>query len=246
MTSARGSVEREPLDVVESAEHEASTRRRVLHLVVSRGPVAAGELAGALGLTAPAVRRHLAALEADGAIVAREAAGSAPRGRGRPARLFVATARAHGELASSYAELAVDALAYLGQVAGPDAVAAFAQTRSAELERRYVGAVTGSGRPADRADALARALTDDGYEATSRPVPGTAMVQLCQGHCPVQHVAERFPDLCDAETQAFSRLLGVHVQRLATLATGGHACTTNVPTGLTPVPTSPTPAEGPR
>ena len=50
----------------------------------------------------------------------------------------------------------------------------------------------------------------------------------------------------EAEAQAFSRLLGVHVQRLATLAGGGHACTTHVPTGLAPASTSPTPVEGPR
>ena len=39
-----------------------------------------------------------------------------------------------------------------------------------------------------------------------------------------------FPELCEAETEAFSRLLGVHVQRLATLAQGDHVCTTFVPT----------------
>jgi hypothetical protein len=47
-------------------------------------------------------------------------------------------------------------------------------------------------------------------------------------------VAEGFPQLCEAETQAFSRLLGVHVQRLATLAAGGHVCTTHVPLAVAP------------
>ena len=45
----------------------------------------------------------------------------------------------------------------------------------------------------------------------------------------MQHVAARFPQLCEAETEVFSRLLGVHVQRLATLARGAHVCTTHVP-----------------
>ncbi len=63
-------------------------------------------------------------------------------------------------------------------------------------------------------------------------MPGTSAVQLCQGHCPVQHVAEEFPQLCEAEAQVFAKLLGSHVQRLATLATGAHACTTNVPVGI--------------
>ncbi len=79
------------------------------------------------------------------------------------------------------------------------------------------------------------ALRADGFAASTRPVQGgPAGIQLCQGHCPVKHVAEEFPQLCDAETDAFSRLLGVHVQRLSTLARGQHVCTTFVP-----VPTLP-------
>jgi predicted ArsR family transcriptional regulator len=92
-------------------------------------------------------------------------------------------------------------------------------------------------------DALVGALTRDGFAASARPVgePGSASpftgIQLCQGHCPVQHAAREFPQFCDAETDAFSRLLGVHVQRLATLAHGDHVCTTFVPTS-TANPTS--------
>jgi predicted ArsR family transcriptional regulator len=86
------------------------------------------------------------------------------------------------------------------------------------------------------------ALTRDGFAASARPVgePGSSSpftgIQLCQGHCPVQHAAREFPQFCDAETDAFSRLLGVHVQRLATLAHGDHVCTTFVPTSAA-VPT---------
>jgi predicted ArsR family transcriptional regulator len=45
----------------------------------------------------------------------------------------------------------------------------------------------------------------------------------------VAHVAAEFPQLCEAETQAFARLLGTHVQRLATIAHGDGVCTTHVP-----------------
>jgi predicted ArsR family transcriptional regulator len=75
-------------------------------------------------------------------------------------------------------------------------------------------------------------MTQDGFAASARPVGtgGLTGVQLCQGHCPVGRVAEEFPQFCDAETEAISRLLGVHVQRLATLAGGAHVCTTFIPT----------------
>jgi predicted ArsR family transcriptional regulator len=52
--------------------------------------------------------------------------------------------------------------------------------------------------------------------------------QVCQHHCPVAHVAAEFPQLCEAETEAFGRLLGTPVQRLATIAHGDGVCTTHV------------------
>jgi predicted ArsR family transcriptional regulator len=54
-------------------------------------------------------------------------------------------------------------------------------------------------------------------------------VQICQHHCPIAHVAADFPQLCEAETEMFGRLLGTHVQRLATIAHGDGICTTHIP-----------------
>ncbi|MDQ3306977.1 MAG: transcriptional regulator, partial [Actinomycetota bacterium] len=81
--------------------------------------------------------------------------------------------------------------------------------------------------PEDRAEVLAEALSEDGYAASVRAAP--IGDQLCQHHCPVAHVAAEFPQLCEAETEVFARLLGRHVQRLATIAHGDGVCTTNVP-----------------
>ncbi len=228
---------------------EIRTRRRVLELVAAEGPVSAVELAAALDLTPAGIRRHLAALEHNGQIVPHAAAGAAPVRRGRPARRFVVATRGQHDLEHRYAEIASEALAFLASAAGVDAVERFAVERVGVLERQIAPAVDAAGPDvADRAQALARALDDHGYAASARPVPGTDAVQLCQGHCPVQDVAAQFPQLCEAETRAFGHLLGVHVQRLATLTSGGHVCTTSIPTGsrrasapLTPV----TATEGP-
>jgi predicted ArsR family transcriptional regulator len=158
------------------------------------------------------------------------------RRRGRPARHYVATDAGRAVLSDAYSDLATHALDFLVKVAGPDALDDFAEARVTELERRYRPLVEQAGRSLpDRVHALAGALTADGYAATTRTVGAQGLaLQLCQGHCPVQDVAEEFPQLCEAETQAFSRLLGVHVQRLATLAAGGHVCTTHVPLAVAP------------
>ena len=212
-----------------SASDEASTRARVLELIVEKGPVSAAQLAKVLSLTPAAVRRHITALESGGEIQVRQSAG-----RGRPARHYVATSAARTNLGEGYSDLANRALAYLSQVAGEKAVDSFAAARGRDLERRYTAIVEAAGpHPADRARALADALSLDGYAATIRDVgDGTFAIQLCQGHCPVREVAGQFHELCDAETGAFSRLLGVPVQRLATLAGGEHVCTTHVPIAM--------------
>ena len=119
----------------------------------------------------------------------------------------------------------------------------FARHQVSELERRY-GAVLADAAPADRVRALADALSADGYAASAYAAPAageaapagpagvagpaTAGEQLCQHHCPVAHVAAEFPQLCEAETEAFGRLLGRPVQRLATIAHGDGICTTHV------------------
>ena len=65
------------------------------------------------------------------------------------------------------------------------------------------------------AERVAGALTKAGYVATTTRVGGPIHgVQICQHHCPVSHVAEEFPELCEAEQQAMAEVLGTHVQRL--------------------------------
>ena len=217
-----------------AGETEAGTRQRVLALVASGGPVTATELAAELHLAGAGIRRHLGALKANGQIGLHDGVGIAPVRRGRPARHYVVTAHGQAALSNACSELAAQALRHLAEVAGPGAVEVFAASRMRRLAQQYAVAVVGAPDVAARVDALAHVLDRDGYAASTRPVPGMAAVQLCQGHCPVQLIAAEFPQLCEAETQAFSQMLGVHVQRLATLARGGHVCTTNIPTSGRP------------
>ena len=215
---------------------ESRTRDRVLRVVSEEGPVSIQGLVERLGLTETAVRRHVDGLHADGLVEGRDAVG--PRRRGRPAKAWVLTEQGHRSLASDYDHLAGDALRFLRSTVGESAVQQFAAQRVAALEERYAARIDAAGSATSaRAGALVEALNADGFAASARPVgAGSAPltgIQLCQGHCPVQHVASEFPALCEAETEAFSRLLGVHVQRLATLAHGDHVCTTFVPAPTT-------------
>ena len=208
------------------------TRTRVRTAVAELGPVPAVRIAGLLGISGPAVRRHLDAMVAAGELEARDPSPGQRRGRGRPAREYVVSSAGHATMPSGYDDMALSALAYLAQVQGPGAVAAFAEHRFAAMEERLSLAVGTRGSTSERVAALAAALAEQGYSATVRPVAeGTAAegTQLCQGHCPVQRVAQEHPELCEAERRSFERVLGTRVQRLATLAHGDHVCTTYVP-----------------
>jgi len=208
---------------------ERGTRARIARLILENGPVTAAGLSTRLGLTPAAVRRHLDNLLAGGLIEARTARRAASRGRGRPAKLFAITDAGRSAFEHAYDDLATSALRFLAEAAGPEAVAEFARRQVAELERRYRPVMESAGE--DKVAALAEALSADGYAASATSAPALASgggEQLCQHHCPVAHVAAEFPQLCEAETEAFARLLGTPVQRLATIAHGDGICTTHV------------------
>jgi predicted ArsR family transcriptional regulator len=142
--------------------------------------------------------------------------------------MFAITDAGRSVFEHAYDDLASSALRFLAETAGPGAIASFARQQISELERRYRPVVEAAA-PADRVKALAAALSGDGYAASSGRAPAAGGgEQLCQHHCPVAHVAAEYPQLCEAETEAFARLLGTPVQRLATIAHGDGVCTTHV------------------
>lgn len=226
-----------------------TTRDRLVQAISTHGPITARQLAERFGLTSAAVRRHLAALEAEGVIAEHEVL-VAQRGRGRPSKSFVLSQSAHEDLPGGYDEMAVMAVAELARLGGEQAVTALAERRIADWESaiaRRVAECEEAGESvtaARKLELLSELLTERGYATTVRPlhVPlpaasaqsGTAprtlvTAQLCHGHCPVLDIAADHPELCEAETRVISRIIGTPVQRLATLAQGAHACTTHIP-----------------
>jgi predicted ArsR family transcriptional regulator len=225
------------LEDVAAVTADRRTRHRVVRSLLDHGPSTTTELAQRLGVTTAAIRRHLDAALADGLIVSAEERAHGPRGRGRPARRFSLSDAGHATGPMAYDEVAVDALRYLRDSAGDEAVGDFARRRMAIWEARYAERI--ASLPLDaRAEALAAALAEDGYASTVHET--TIGVQVCQHHCPVQHVAEEFPVMCEVETEAIGRLVGRHVQRLATIARGDGVCTTHIPlTDVTGRPAAP-------
>jgi predicted ArsR family transcriptional regulator len=207
---------------------ELSTRDAVARSVLENGPSTAVVLGERLGLTPAGIRRHLDLLIADGILEAREPHMALSRGRGRPSKVFVMTDSGREQFEHSYDDLAVAALKFISAQSGEHLVQAFAQSRADDIERKANIALA---KRSHKSEALATFLTEQGY-AASIEVRANGE-ELCQHHCPIAHVAAEFPQLCEAETAALSRILGSHVQRLATIAHGDGVCTTFIPKNST-------------
>ncbi len=205
---------------------DAPTRERVARSILENGPSTAAALAERLELTPAAVRRHIDHMIIERSVEAREPRVYGARARGRPAKVFALTEAGRDKFDQQYDDLAVQALRFLAETGGDEAVLQFARRRLAGLEAHHAEIVAAQ-PDLSPAEALAEALTDGGYAASVRQ--GPVGEQLCQQHCPVSHVAHEFPQLCEAETEVIGKLLGRHVQRLATIAHGDGVCTTCIP-----------------
>ena len=206
---------------------DAPTRERVARSILENGPSTALDLARRLDLTPAAVRRHLDHLVEEGTVASAEQKVYGSRRRGRPARVFALTETGRDAFDQHYDDLALEALRFLAETSGEDAVMEFARRRVAFIERDY-DEVVAAHPELSPAEAMARIFSDHGYAASVKDLPVMGQ-QLCQQHCPVSHVAHEFPQLCEAETEAIATVLGTHVQRLATIAHGDGVCTTCIP-----------------
>ena len=208
------------------------TRDAVARSILENGPSTAVVLAQRLGITPAGIRRHLDVLVSDGVLEAKEPHVALVRGRGRPSKVFIMTDSGREKFEHSYDDLAVAALKFMAQKSGSNAVVEFAQSRAADISRKATLVMS---KRSHKVDALAHFLSEQGYAATVSP-RGSGE-EICQHHCPIAHVAAEFPELCEAETEAFSALLGTHVQRLATIAHGDGVCTTYIPKTTTAIQT---------
>jgi len=210
---------------------DLSTREAVARSVLENGPSTAVVLGERLGLTPAGIRRHLDLLVADGVLEARDPHSALSRGRGRPSKVFMMTDSGRQQFEHSYDDLAVAALKFMSSQSGEQMVQAFADSRAEDIKRKAEVALA---KRSHKSEALATFLTEQGY-AASIEVRANGE-ELCQHHCPIAHVAAEFPQLCEAETEAFSQILGTHVQRLATIAHGDGVCTTFIPNNLKKIP----------
>ena len=210
-------------------KREDRTRDLLVRSILENGPATAATLARRLKITPAGIRRHLDLLVSSGVLSARDPyqTSTSSRGRGRPSKVFVLTDMGREKFEHSYDDLAVSVLKFISKDGDRTQVINFAKQRASDLARGAEVKLANKKSVNEKSKALVSYLTDAGFAANLHS-QGIGE-ELCQNHCPIAHVAAEFPELCEAETEAFSNLLGTHVQRLATIGRGDGVCTTFIP-----------------
>ena len=215
-------------------EFKTVGRDRLARELLKSGPITASDLADCLGISAVAVRKHLDDMETKSLVESHEIApfGPAkPKGRGRPARVYSLTSQGRDFFENQYQALAQDSVSFMASTYGNKVVKEFAMSRANEMLKKYGIKINQKQSVQEKVEVLSNSLSQDGFAATTEKGSGpTNTIQLCQHNCPIAHVAEKHPEFCDAELEAFNELLGVNVTRISTIANGGNICTSLVST----------------
>jgi DeoR family suf operon transcriptional repressor len=181
-------------------------------------PLTARELADRHGVTVSAIRRHLKELEADHFVeYDRE-----QRGLGAPSFAYRLSASAEALFPRRYAEGLTEALGYLEERGGRDEVRRFFASRFRAQAHGLNSRLEGASAEA-RVEAVVQLLREQGFMAEwSTQKDGT--VRISEHNCAIQAVAERYPELCEAEADFLRETLQADVKRGAHIPHGCNAC----------------------
>lgn len=182
------------------------------------GSLPARELAGKLALSMNAVRHHLKELEVAGLV------GYEREHRGVGAPLFVYRLTPAGEalFPRRYESAVARLLDHVVEKEGRQAAVEVLEASYRELAARLRAAL-GDAPPAERVSVLARVLAEEGYMPEVRDA-GPLGPRLVEHNCPIQQVAERFPEVCEAEARFLAEVLEASVTRESHIASGCGTC----------------------
>ena len=171
-----------------------------------------------LGLSPNAVRHHLKELEAAGLVTYERQAGAV----GAPSHRYHLTPAGEALFPRRYEEAVGRLLDYVVAHEGRAAAVSVLETKYRELAQR-LRAELGDASPEERLNAVSRALESEGYMPELRQ-NGSALPMLVEHNCPMQQVAVRFPELCEAEARFLAEVLEADVKRSAHIASGCGTC----------------------
>jgi len=200
---------------------ERKTRRAIVKILKTQGPLDSAQLADQLGLTAMAVRQHLYALQSEGHVEAEER----PVPIGRPAKHWRLTREADQLFPEAYAELNVSLIQALRDTFGEEGLDQVLVSRCARQRQDYAKRIRASAPLDKKLKELARVRTEEGYMAEVRREKDGSYL-LLENHCPICAAANACQGFCSTELDLFRSILGrgVSVERVEHIVAGDRRC----------------------
>ncbi|MEO7190352.1 MAG: metalloregulator ArsR/SmtB family transcription factor [Vicinamibacterales bacterium] len=199
---------------------EARTRRALVKLLKTEGPMDSAQLATRLNVTPMAVRQHLYALQTQKLVDAEER--RVPLGR--PAKHWRLTREADRLFPDAYAELSVALISAVTDTFGASGVERLLDTRMARQRADYSARMAAASTLEGQLQELATIRTEEGYMAEVRQDGGEFL--FVENHCPICAAASACQGFCATELTLFRSVLGpdVDVTRVEHVLSGDRRC----------------------
>ncbi len=192
-------------------------RGAILTALKRAGSLTARELGDQLGLSPNAIRHHLKELETEAVIDYRRE----QRGVGAPTYAWYLKAAGEALFPQRYKEMLTEVLDRVAAQAGRQAVVSALETRFEDLARKLRPELEHAS-PEQRMEVVMRALVDDGYMAEWND--GVGGLRLTEHNCAIRALAERFPEICEAEARFLAQVLAAAVERESHMLDGCTSC----------------------
>lgn len=184
-----------------------STQEAILLYLKREGEMSVSALCEKLGITAMAVRRHLAALHNDGLVDSR----IERKSRGRPSYKYKLSNKAEGLFPSGFQTLAMDLLDAVYETSGHQGVMELLSARNRKRITRLLKRVERKNLR-ERVQEVSTIFSEDGY-MTEWEELADGNFFIFQRHCALHDVANQYRQVCALEPQLMESLLGVRVTR---------------------------------
>jgi len=194
---------------------------RLLYTLKSRGPLATGALARALGITVVGIRQHLAKLHAEGLVTFADQAGEI----GRPKRFWRLTAKGHGRFPDTHGDLTVNLIGGIRAVFGEAGLDHLIGARQKAALAAYRSALEPCCGLEDRVRTVAHLRSQEGYMAEFEVEPDGSFL-LIENHCPICAAAKACQGFCRSELELFRAAFDAEtsVTRQEHLLSDGRRC----------------------
>ena len=198
----------------------------LIELLRVEGSLGIGQMAGALGVTATAVRQRLDRLMRAGLVDRRQSVagtGSGPVGRGRPAHFYSLTENGRRTGGDNFRDLSLVLWREIRGIRDPEVRRGLLARVGSAMAGAYRDRMTGE-TPAQRLENVAEIFRERRLSCSVEPEATGGLPVLTTYSCPYPELAEQDRGICAAERIMLEELVGTDVQLSECRLDGASCC----------------------